>query len=72
MSDYRVIHRKQDLGMKISSLYRQEQLAVGIIDVSSGSDLASTLKWFVSSFDFNDHFNVLLFYNNIFRFLLSC
>ena len=55
MSDYRVIHRKQDLGMKISSLYRQEQLAVGIIDVSSGSDLESTLKWFVSSFDFSLH-----------------
>ena len=38
MSDYKVIHRKQDLEMKISSLYHQEQLAIGLIDTSGKED----------------------------------
>ena len=55
MPEYKVIHRKQDLEMKISSLYRQEQLAVGILDLSSPEMLKGTLDWFLSSFNFCLH-----------------
>lgn len=55
MPEYKVIHRKQDLEMKISSLYRQEQLAVGILDLSNPEMLKGTLDWFLSSFNFCLH-----------------
>ena len=49
MSEYRVIHRRQDLGLRISSLYRQEQLAIGILDLSTREDLENTLKWYTEN-----------------------
>ncbi len=49
MSEYKVIHRRQDLGLRISSLYRQEQLAIGILDLSTRKDLESTLKWYTEN-----------------------
>lgn len=55
MSDYKVIHRKQDLEMKISSLYHQAQLAIGLIDCSSKDDLISSLDWFTSNMNFCLH-----------------
>ena len=55
MSDYKVIHRKQDLEMKISSLYHQAQLAIGLIDCSSKDDLISSLDWFTANMNFCLH-----------------
>lgn len=55
MSDYKVIHRKQDLEMKISSLYHQEQLAIGLIDSSRKEDLTSSLDWYVENMNFCLH-----------------
>ncbi len=55
MSDYRTIHRKQDLEMKISSLYRQVQLAIGLLDVSGKEDLISSLDWFRENMNFCLH-----------------
>ena len=49
MSEYKVLHRMQDLGLRISSLYRQEQLAIGILDISSKEALISTLKWYTEN-----------------------
>ena len=46
MSDYRVVHQRQDVGFRISSLYRQQQLAVGILDLSSKEDLVESLRWY--------------------------
>ncbi len=55
MSDYKVIHRKQDLEMKISSLYHQEQLAIGLIDTSGKEDLISSLDWYRDNMNFCLH-----------------
>ena len=49
MSEYKVLHRMQDLGLRISSLYRQEQLAIGIIDISTREALMSTLGWYTEN-----------------------
>ena len=46
MSDYRVVHQRQDVGFRISSLYRQQQLAVGLLDLSSKEDLVESLRWY--------------------------
>ena len=35
--------------MRISSLYRQQQLAIGILDLSTFDDLVSTLKWYTEN-----------------------
>ncbi len=55
MSDYKVVHRKQDLEMKISSLYHQAQLAIGIIDSSDEEDLVNTLEWYRENMNFSLH-----------------
>ena len=49
MSEYKIIHRHQDLGLRISSLYRQQQLAIGILDLSTFDELVSTLKWYTEN-----------------------
>ncbi len=49
MSEYKIIHRHQDLGLRISSLYRQQQLAIGILDLSTYDELASTLEWYTAN-----------------------
>lgn len=45
-SNYRIYHRKQDLGKKIEQLHRSEQLAIGIIDVGTLEQLKNTLHWY--------------------------
>ena len=55
MSDYKVVHRKQDLEMKISSLYHQAQLAIGLIDTSTKDDLISSLNWYRDNMNFCLH-----------------
>ncbi len=49
MSNYRVVHQRQDVGSRISSLYRQQQLAVGLLDLSSKEDLIDSLKWYTAN-----------------------
>lgn len=50
-SDYQIIHRKQDIGKRISQLHREEQLAVGIINTGlSSQELARTLDWYLKQF----------------------
>ena len=51
MKNYKIIYRKQDLGLRLSSLYRQRQLAIGILDFGSRSELVGTLSWY------NDNMN---------------
>ena len=46
---YRIIYRKQDLGLRISSLYQQQQLAVGILDYGTKEELKSTIEWYVEN-----------------------
>ncbi|MDY5930865.1 MAG: hypothetical protein SPJ34_02420 [Candidatus Ornithospirochaeta sp.] len=55
MSNYRIIHRHQDLGLRISSLYRQQQLAVGILDLGSEEDLVSSLDWYMGNMNIALH-----------------
>ena len=49
MSDYRVMHQRQDVGIRISSLYRQQQLAIGILDLASKDELIESLKWYTAN-----------------------
>ena len=43
------MHQRQDVGIVISSLYRQQQLAIGILDLSTKEDLISSLKWYTEN-----------------------
>ncbi len=51
MKNYKIIYRKQDIGLRLSSLYRQRQLAIGILDFAGRSELIDTLSWY------NDNMN---------------
>lgn len=54
-NNYRIFHRKQDLGKKIEQLHRSEQLAIGIVDVGTLEQLENTLKWYVENMNFCLH-----------------
>ncbi len=53
MSEYKVLHRTQDLGLRITSLYRQEQMAIGILDLSTKEALEETLGWYTANMSVN-------------------
>lgn len=57
MSNYRIVFRKQDLGFRISSLYKQKQFAVGILDFGTKDELVRTLDWYMENM--NQSLNVL-------------
>ncbi|MGH4038927.1 MAG: hypothetical protein ACRQFF_13915 [Sphaerochaeta sp.] len=48
-NNYKIHHRKQDLGKKIEQLHRAEQLAIGIIDSGSLDQLTTALDWYVAN-----------------------
>ena len=39
----------QDVGFRISALYRQQQMAIGILDLSTKEDLVETLRWYTEN-----------------------
>ena len=43
------MHQRQDVGYRISALYRQQQLAIGILDLASADELRETLRWYTES-----------------------
>ena len=49
MSRYKILRRRQDVGMRISSLYREQQLAIGILDMGSHEELLSTIDWYLQN-----------------------
>ncbi len=55
MSSYRMVFRKQDLGFRISSLYKQKQFAIGILDFGTKEELESTLKWYMENMNLSLH-----------------
>lgn len=55
MSSYRMVFRKQDLGFRISSLYKQKQFAVGILDFGGKEELEATLKWYMENMNLSLH-----------------
>lgn len=55
MSNYRIIYRKQNLGVRLSSLYRQQQLAIGILDLGSREQLRDTLDWYLDNMNKSIH-----------------
>lgn len=55
MSSYRMVFRKQDLGFRISSLYKQKQFAVGILDFGTREDLENTLDWYTANMNLSLH-----------------
>lgn len=55
MSSYRIIYRKQNLGLRLSSLYRQQQLAVGILDFGTREELRSTIEWYLTNMNNSLH-----------------
>ena len=54
-SHYRTVIRKQDIGMRISALYRQQQLSIGILDVSSVEVLKETIDWYIQNMNCSIH-----------------
>ena len=43
------MHQMQDVGYRISALYRQPQMAIGILDLSTKEDLIETLRWYTEN-----------------------
>ena len=50
-----MVFRKQDLGFRISSLYKQKQFAVGILDFGTREDLEHTLDWYTENMNLSLH-----------------
>ena len=48
-SHYKTVIRKQDIGMRISALYRQQQLSIGILDAAGPDELKETLDWYMAN-----------------------
>jgi hypothetical protein len=48
-NQYKLVRRRQDVGMRISSLYRQQQLSIGILDMGTVEELTNTLDWFLAN-----------------------
>lgn len=48
-SNYRIYHRKQDLGKRISQLHREEQLAIGVLDIGTTQELENCIAWYVAN-----------------------
>ena len=55
MSSYRMVFRKQDLGFRISSLYKQKQFAVGILDFGTKEELERTIEWYLTNMNLSLH-----------------
>lgn len=55
IAHYKTVQRRQDVGMRISSLYRQQQLSIGILDVSTVQILKTTLDWFIGNMNCTLH-----------------
>lgn len=55
MSSYRIVFSKQDLGYRISTLYRQKQFSVGILDFGNKEDLMATLDWYLENMNLSIH-----------------
>ncbi len=49
MSHYKILRRRQDVGMRISSLYREQQLAIGILDMGTHEELLSSIDWYLKN-----------------------
>ena len=49
IAHYKTVQRRQDVGMRISALYRQQQLSIGILDVASAEVLCGTLDWYMAN-----------------------
>ena len=55
MSSYRIVFSRQDLGYRISTLYRQQQFSIGILDFGSKEDLLATLDWYLENMNLSIH-----------------
>ena len=55
MSSYRIVFSKQDLGYRISTLYRQKQFSIGILDFGSKEDLTASLDWYLENMNLSIH-----------------
>ena len=55
MSSYRMVFRKQDLGFRISSLYKQKQFAVGILDFGGREELEKCITWYLQNMNLSLH-----------------
>lgn len=55
MSTYRIVYRKQDLGLRLSSLYRQQQLSIGILDLGSREELVEAIEWYLENMNNSIH-----------------
>ena len=55
MSSYRIVFSKKDLGYRISTLYRQKQFSVGILDFGTKEDLVRALDWYLENMNLSIH-----------------
>jgi len=51
-SHYKVVKRRQDVGVRITTLYQQQPLAVGILDVDSQDSLIGAINWYLENFNY--------------------
>lgn len=54
MSEYRLVRKTQDMGNRMN-LYRQQQLAIGILDIGTRRELLAALEWYVGNLNINLH-----------------
>ncbi len=55
MVNYRIVFSRQDLGYRISSLYKEKQFAVGILDFGTKEELEKTLSWYMENMNLSLH-----------------
>lgn len=55
MVNYRIVFSRQDLGYRISSLYKDKQFSIGILDFGTREELEKTLSWYMENMNLSLH-----------------
>lgn len=55
MQNYNVLSCKQDIGLRVTRLHKEELLAVGIMDTGTKEELEETIKWYSENFNHGLH-----------------
>ncbi len=55
MQNYSVFSAKQDMGLKLSHMHKEELLAVGIMDTGTKEELEETVRWYSENFNHGLH-----------------
>lgn len=50
-----MVFRKQDLGFRMSSLYKQKQFAIGLLDFGTQEELFAAIDWYMANMNLSLH-----------------